>query len=72
MTQTEDPPTASGAAQRTRTYTWQDPLIGAGAAPGLSGLDYLRGMVRGEFPRRLSGRRWASASAARRTCRRER
>ncbi|WP_052195243.1 PaaI family thioesterase [Deinococcus radiopugnans] len=50
MTQTEDPPTASGAAQRTRTYTWQDPLIGAGAAPGLSGLDYLRGMVRGEFP----------------------
>ncbi|MFC4427075.1 PaaI family thioesterase [Deinococcus navajonensis] len=35
---------------RLRTYTWEDPLIGAEAARHLSGLDYLRGMVRGEFP----------------------
>ncbi|WP_420593638.1 PaaI family thioesterase [Deinococcus sp.] len=35
---------------RERTYTWQDPLIGADAAPQLSGLEYLRGMARGEYP----------------------
>ena len=35
---------------RQRTYTWQDPLIGAEAAQQLSGLDYLRGMARGEYP----------------------
>ncbi|GGO23903.1 PaaI family thioesterase [Deinococcus humi] len=50
MTQTEHPSAHSGAPKRTRTYTWQDPLIGADAAPGLSGLDYLRGMARGDFP----------------------
>ena len=50
MTQTQDHPSTSAAPERTRTYSWQDPLIGAQAAPGLSGLDYLRGMVRGEFP----------------------
>ena len=35
---------------RSRTVTWQDPLIGARAAQGLSGLDYLRKMERGELP----------------------
>lgn len=35
---------------RLRTYTWEDPLIGASAAREMSGLDYLRGMVRGDFP----------------------
>ncbi|MDV6374701.1 PaaI family thioesterase [Deinococcus arenicola] len=50
MTQTKDQPLEPGTPQRTRTYTWQDPLIGAGAVPGLSGLEYLRGMARGEFP----------------------
>ena len=50
MTQTQDNPSTSASPERIRTYTWQDPLIGAGAAPGLSGLDYLRGMARGEFP----------------------
>ncbi|WP_225430135.1 PaaI family thioesterase [Deinococcus detaillensis] len=34
---------------RQRTYTWQDPLIGAEAAQQLSGLEYLRGMARGEY-----------------------
>lgn len=55
MTQTQPKPMDPRAAdprfpQRTRTYTWQDPLIGAGAAPGLSGIQYLRGMARGDFP----------------------
>jgi uncharacterized protein (TIGR00369 family) len=50
MTQTEHPSAHPGASRRTRTYTWQDPLIGADAAPGLSGLEYLRGMARGDFP----------------------
>lgn len=50
MTQTQDTLNPPSAPERTRTYTWQDPLIGADAAPGLSGLDYLRAMVRGEFP----------------------
>ncbi|GGL66874.1 phenylacetic acid degradation protein [Deinococcus aerolatus] len=50
MTQTQDKPMETSLPQRTRTYTWQDPLIGAGAAPGLSGLAYLRGMARGDFP----------------------
>lgn len=35
---------------RQRTYTWQDPLIGADAARQMSGLDYLRAMARGELP----------------------
>ena len=35
---------------RVRTYTWEDPLVGAEAARHISGLDYLRAMVRGEFP----------------------
>lgn len=36
--------------QRTRTFTWQDPLIGAQIAPTLSGLDYLLSIQRGELP----------------------
>ena len=35
---------------RTRTFSWQDPLVGAHAARALSGLDYLRAMTRGELP----------------------
>ncbi|PYE50461.1 PaaI family thioesterase [Deinococcus yavapaiensis] len=35
---------------RVRTYTWEDPLVGAEAARHLSGLDYLRAIVRGDFP----------------------
>jgi len=36
--------------QRTRTYTWGDPLGGADAARRMSGLDYLRAMARGDYP----------------------
>ncbi len=43
------PGTPASPPPRTRTYTWSDPLIGAGAAQELSGLEYLRGMARGDF-----------------------
>ena len=36
--------------QRERTFTWDDPLVGARAAPSMSGMEYLRAMMRGEFP----------------------
>lgn len=42
---------ADGApSARTRTFSWQDPMIGAAAAPTMSGLDYLNAIVRGELP----------------------
>ncbi len=37
-------------AERSRTFTWEDPLIGAQAAPSMPGLDYLRAIERGELP----------------------
>jgi uncharacterized protein (TIGR00369 family) len=43
-----DAPAAT--AGRTRTVTWQDPMLGATAGLSMSGLDYLRGMSRGELP----------------------
>lgn len=36
--------------ERTRTITWDDPLVGAKAARTMSGLDYLRAIARGDFP----------------------
>ncbi|MER3555473.1 MAG: aromatic compound degradation protein PaaI [Meiothermus sp.] len=36
--------------ERTRTFQWQDPMVGAQAAKGMSGLEYLQAMQRGEFP----------------------
>lgn len=36
--------------ERSRTFTWEDPMIGASAARTLSGMDYLQAMLRGEFP----------------------
>lgn len=36
--------------ERIRTFSWSDPMIGAKAALSLSGLDYLRGMGRGDYP----------------------
>ncbi|HEU4323547.1 MAG TPA: PaaI family thioesterase [Roseiflexaceae bacterium] len=36
--------------KRSRTFTWEDPLIGAQAAPTMPGLDYLRAIERGELP----------------------
>jgi uncharacterized protein (TIGR00369 family) len=37
-------------SQRTRTYSWQDPLATAQASRGLSGLEFLRKIVAGELP----------------------
>ena len=36
---------------RTRTYAWSDPLPGARTARGMSGLEYLQAIRRGELPR---------------------
>jgi len=36
--------------ERTRTIAWEDPMIGARAAEGLSGLEYLRRLRAGELP----------------------
>ncbi len=41
---------ATETTDRTRTITWQDPLISAAAARGMSGIDFLRAMVNGELP----------------------
>ncbi|NTX01356.1 PaaI family thioesterase [Myxococcus sp. CA051A] len=38
------------AETRTRTVTWRDPREGVAAAKSLSGLEYLRAIVRGEVP----------------------
>ncbi|HEX6710586.1 MAG TPA: PaaI family thioesterase [Rubrobacter sp.] len=35
---------------RTRTVSWEDPAPGAEAARNMSGLEYLRAMMRGELP----------------------
>ncbi|HWY25407.1 MAG TPA: PaaI family thioesterase [Nevskia sp.] len=35
---------------RSHTFTWQDPFSAAAAGLGLSGLDYLRKMAKGELP----------------------
>ncbi len=43
-----DEPTPS--ADRARTVTWDDPLIGARTAPTMSGLAYLQAIMRGELP----------------------
>jgi len=37
-------------AERTRTFTWDDPLRGAHAARTMTGMEYLRAMMAGEFP----------------------
>ncbi|HJZ48776.1 MAG TPA: PaaI family thioesterase [Roseiflexaceae bacterium] len=36
--------------ERTRTVSWSDPLIGARAAPEMSGLEFLQAISRGELP----------------------
>jgi uncharacterized protein (TIGR00369 family) len=35
---------------RTRTFSWQDPLIAAEASRNMSGMDYLLSVIRGELP----------------------
>ena len=36
--------------ERSHTFTWQDPIIGAKAARTMSGLEYLRSAITGEIP----------------------
>ena len=36
--------------ERTRTFSWDDPLIGAQVAPTMSGLAFLQAIARGELP----------------------
>jgi uncharacterized protein (TIGR00369 family) len=36
--------------ERTRTFSWQDPMIGAKAALEMTGLEYLEAIGRGELP----------------------
>jgi uncharacterized protein (TIGR00369 family) len=45
--------TASSAAARVRhrDVTWEDPLVGAAMAAGLSGLEFMRGIAEGRIPR---------------------
>lgn len=35
---------------RERTVAWDDPLVGARAAPSMTGIEYLRAMLRGDYP----------------------
>jgi uncharacterized protein (TIGR00369 family) len=39
------------SALRTRTFEWQDPMITAKAADGLTGLAYLQTMIAGKIPK---------------------
>ena len=39
------------APERTRTFTWDDPMVCAAAAQAMAGKDFLAAMVRGEYPR---------------------
>jgi uncharacterized protein (TIGR00369 family) len=45
-----DPADTTGAPSRTRTVTWQDPMIVAAQAGKLSGLEFLQKIVSGELP----------------------
>lgn len=44
-------PTAVSTDERTRTFSWDDPMITATAARQMSGLEFLQTMIRGELPR---------------------
>ena len=44
------PSPGTGTGTRSRVVEWEDPFIGAGALPTLSGIDYLRAMMAGELP----------------------
>ncbi|CAN5145326.1 PaaI family thioesterase [soil metagenome] len=37
-------------SDRTKTISWQDPMIGAKAMTTLSGLDYMRALLAGDYP----------------------
>lgn len=36
--------------ERTRTLSWQDPMVGAAAMATMSGIDYIRAMAEGTLP----------------------
>lgn len=36
--------------ERTRTVTWEDPMVGAEKAKTMSGMEYLQAMIDGEIP----------------------
>lgn len=42
--------TITDTALRERTFTWDDPLRGAHAARSMTGMEYLRAMIAGEYP----------------------
>ncbi|GAA1976902.1 PaaI family thioesterase [Catenulispora subtropica] len=48
---TADPATADPSGERTRTYSWSDPLASSSEAAGLSGIEYLRAMAEGRMAR---------------------
>jgi uncharacterized protein (TIGR00369 family) len=41
---------ATDQTDRSRTVSWEDPMIGATAATSMDGLDYLRAIATGELP----------------------
>jgi uncharacterized protein (TIGR00369 family) len=41
---------ATGARERTRTVSWEDPLLAAHAGASLSGMEYLRAIAQGKIP----------------------
>lgn len=45
-----DTETASAPIDRSRTVTWEDPLVGAALAKTMSGLEYIEGLVDGTIP----------------------
>ncbi|MGB0383422.1 MAG: PaaI family thioesterase [Ardenticatenaceae bacterium] len=45
----------SKTTERTRVITWDDPTIGAKAAPTMSGLEYFEAMLDGTLPRPAIG-----------------
>jgi uncharacterized protein (TIGR00369 family) len=42
--------TESTPIDRSRTVTWEDPLVGAAMAKTMSGLEYIRGLIDGSVP----------------------
>jgi hypothetical protein len=40
----------TAATERTRTVSWEDPLIGAALARTMSGLDYMQALIDGSIP----------------------
>ena len=51
MTQTQpQSPARADSAMRTRTYTWADPSLTLAALPGMSGIELLSAIGRGELP----------------------